>query len=487
MPKQQRDPFIDTVRVVAVSIVVVGHWLTTSVFRDGDALAWENALSVIPAAHPVTWLLQVMPLLFFVGGFANARSLARHEGDYLAFLRTRLVRLMRPTVVFIAVWVVLSVVADAAGWTEVELAADVAALPFWFLGLYVAVIALAPAMVRLDRRHGWRVVAALVVGAAVVDVVVHGAGVEEVGVLNYAFVWLLPHQLGIIHAGGGWERVRGRVAAATAAIGLAGLVVLVTAANYPVSMIGVPGEERWNTDPPSLALVALTVWLIGLALMARPMIVTPAVPRAVTALNRVALTLYLWHVTVIAVGAAVLVALGVPDQPTGSTAWWATRPVWLVVLAVIMVPVVRLFRRFEIHPAPQEAPTDRRPVRTAAATLGVVSLALALLGFGVTGFDQLATDRGESVLGFAMNPLLGVLQLLLGLVLARAAYGLQPRAAGLAGAAVYALLGALGWSSGITVLGTNPAMARVHLVVGVVGLAVVAGLRSRPVEVLESP
>jgi hypothetical protein len=78
--QRERDRFIDVLRVVAVVIVVGGHWMATSVIWDAERIGGENALSVIPESHPATWLLQVMPLLFFVGGFANSRALARQCG-----------------------------------------------------------------------------------------------------------------------------------------------------------------------------------------------------------------------------------------------------------------------------------------------------------------------------------------------------------------------------------------------------------------------
>ena len=82
---RDRDGFVDVVRIAAVLVVVGGHWLTTTVIWDDTRITIENALSVIPDAHVVTWVLQVMPLLFFAGGFANARSLDLHGGSALAF------------------------------------------------------------------------------------------------------------------------------------------------------------------------------------------------------------------------------------------------------------------------------------------------------------------------------------------------------------------------------------------------------------------
>ena len=58
--RHERDIFIDVLRVLAVLIVVVGHWATTTVIWEEGRISVENALSLIPESHVATWLLQVM-------------------------------------------------------------------------------------------------------------------------------------------------------------------------------------------------------------------------------------------------------------------------------------------------------------------------------------------------------------------------------------------------------------------------------------------
>jgi surface polysaccharide O-acyltransferase-like enzyme len=476
--RQDRDTFIDAVRVVAVLVVVTAHVATTTVIWEPGRIGTENALSTIPGTHPATWLLQVMPLLFFAGGFANARSLARHDGEYLPYVRTRLHRLLAPTLAFMAAWLVVGIVAEPLPLPQpnvVERAADLAALPLWFLGLYVVVVALAPTMWRLHRRWGWWVPVLLAIGALAVDVVVHCAGFETVGVANYAFVWLLPHQLGYLYGDGKLERVAGSFVAA----GLIGLVGLVTVGGYPVSMVGVPGEDRWNTDPPSLALVALSLWLIGLALSARSWIgrkseqVRPLVSR----LNATTLTLYLWHVTALALAAAVIYPLGFPRPEVGTARWWALRPLWLLALVPFVAALVLAFRRFEVHPAPRPMPhLGRLRTRAAATAIAVVSLALGILGFGVSGFDHVAGDWSEEVLAFSVNPLQNLLHVAVGLGVLEAAYARSSAAAApLVASALYVALGIAGWSAGIGVLAMNSATAILHVVVGGLGFGALGG------------
>jgi len=280
-------------------------------------------------------------------------------------------------------------------------------------------------------------------------------------------------QLGFFYADGRLDPARW-VVGALAAVGLLGLVVAVTVGGYPVSMIGVPGESRWNTDPPSLPLVALTIWLISLALLARPGIRSWAGRRSrlVQRFNGVTLTMYLWHVSAIAIAATVVYPLGFPRSETGSAAWWANRPLWLATLIPFLALLVFGFRRFEVHRAPQGVPrfADHR-ARLVATGIGVVSLALGILGFSVTGFDHVATAFGGSVLSFSMNPLQSVLHVAVGLGVLWAAYLPVSVAPGATAVAVtYLLLGGAGWSSGIALLAMNPATARLHAVLGALGL-----------------
>ena len=495
-----RDHFIDFLRVVAVLVVVLGHWLATTVIWQPGRIEGENALSVISETHLATWILQVMPLLFFVGGFSNSRSLARHGGDYLGFLRTRYERLLRPTLVFLGSWLVIGIAAQLLPLAQpnvLEKGADIAALPFWFIGIYVIVVALAPVMWRLHGRYGWRVPVVMITGALIIDVLHHGVGVANIGVANYAFVWLLPHQLGFFYADGRLKNMARRVAVGAAGVGFAGLVVLTTLAGYPTSMIGVPGEERWNTDPPSLPLVMMTVWLVGLALLIRPPVTSWLLsegPRALVAsLNRIPLTLYLWHVSAVTLAASILYPLGFPDSPTGSAGWWAARPLWIAGLVPALVALVLIFRRFETHPPPRrvDSLTDST-IRRVAAAFAVVSLGLGLLGFGTTGFDRILASAGEGILAFTTNPAQNAIHMVVGLAVLASVYGKSPgpQAATVSGALLYLGLGIIGWSDGIETLAINPATAILHVVVGVgfvlAAIRGLAGSRERPAGALRN-
>ncbi|HUU61110.1 MAG TPA: acyltransferase, partial [Acidimicrobiia bacterium] len=58
-PLEERDRFIDLLRVTCIVAVVLGHWATTTVVWEPDRVLSVNALSVVPGTRLATWLIQV--------------------------------------------------------------------------------------------------------------------------------------------------------------------------------------------------------------------------------------------------------------------------------------------------------------------------------------------------------------------------------------------------------------------------------------------
>jgi len=143
-----RDRFIDAVRAGSLLVVVLGHWLMATVTVDAGRVEGGNALTAVPALQPATWVLQVMPLFFIAGGFSNLtvwHGLRRQGAGYPAYLQGRLVRLLRPTLVFVLFWQLALPVAAALGLPQdrLDLIGLLLGQPLWFLGVYVATTALA--------------------------------------------------------------------------------------------------------------------------------------------------------------------------------------------------------------------------------------------------------------------------------------------------------------------------------------------------------
>jgi hypothetical protein len=287
------------------------------------------------------------------------------------------------------VWAAIGIAAHRLGVDPqlIRIGSQVALIPTWFLAVYIMVAIAAPATHALWRRHGVASFWGLALGAVLVDAVAFASDLQLLRWVNYAFVWLGVHQLGYLwHAG----RIAGPMRALCwAAGGLALLGFLVGFASYPISMITVPGEEVSNSRPPTLALLALGIFHAGLVLAleaaARRWLRRPVPWTATILVNGTIMTLYLWHATalVLLVGLANLLGgVGLGFQP-GTAAWWASRPVWILASAGLLLPLVAIFGRFE-----QSARVARRGepgawqavVGATAVCIGIAVLALGGIG-----------------------------------------------------------------------------------------------------------
>ena len=67
---------------------MLGHWTVAVVIRDGDTVTATNVLGSARWLQWGTWLLQVMPLFFFVGGFSNLRAIEHEQRSVGAIRRT---------------------------------------------------------------------------------------------------------------------------------------------------------------------------------------------------------------------------------------------------------------------------------------------------------------------------------------------------------------------------------------------------------------
>jgi hypothetical protein len=70
--------------VVSIFVIVLGHrTMAVMAYRDGRFVG-QNLLEIDAWTHILTWVFQVMPIFFIVGGFTNAhswRSTSERGGD----------------------------------------------------------------------------------------------------------------------------------------------------------------------------------------------------------------------------------------------------------------------------------------------------------------------------------------------------------------------------------------------------------------------
>lgn len=380
-----RDRFVDLVRLVAVALVVLQHWLMPVLRLDGDVLHTGNAFAAA-WVWPVTWVGQVVPLLFFAGGAAAAMSL--RATDVAAWVSRRLHRLTVPVLALAAVWLPLTPALTAFGLPAqpVHTAGRYVGALLWFLALYAVVTVSAPALVRLAARARGGEVAAAVVGAVLVDVArFTGAILEELAYVNDLLVWGAVHQVGVHYAAGRLWWLRGTWALAVAAGGFAVVAGAVLLGPYPASMIGLPGAEISPMGPPAAVLLPLAAGQLGLASALRPAALRwadhPTVGRLVDRLSGVVMTVYLWHTpALVVVAGTCLLGLGIGTPPPFSGTWYLGLPLWLAALGLVLAAAVRLLGRVERRPA---APARPHPARLAVAALLVPA---GLLGLTVGGF-----------------------------------------------------------------------------------------------------
>jgi peptidoglycan/LPS O-acetylase OafA/YrhL len=353
----QRNAYVDWLRALSLIVVVLWHWAFTIVRWRADGPHATSPLQFTRGFWILTWLLQVMPLFFYIGGHVHLLSWerARAKGVGLAaFVGRRLRQLAVPATILLGVWVALGAAASwSFNWHWVGRAVRLVVSPLWFLAVYLGLIALLPVALWLHRRFGVLVLVWLAGTAMAVDVLRFKYHIAGIGWLNMVLVWGLAHQAGFFYQ---------KVVDAPRQLdwsllwaGLFGLVGLVFSGLYPGSMVGVPGERFSNMAPPTFLIVALLIFQIGVVEVLRPrMALILERPRwrvANDLINRFALPLFLFHMTGMAVSRfLVWLATGNLDDPMPDAGWWLMRPLAVIGPLLCTLPVIWLFGRNWVKP-----------------------------------------------------------------------------------------------------------------------------------------
>jgi len=389
---EERNRYVDFLRAVSILMVVTGHWLIVALYYQDGTLTPGDLLELKPNTQWMTWLFQVMPIFFIVGGYANAVSLEsarRREVGYAGWLATRLHRLVTPLLALLIGWALLALAFYFIGVSGdiTRLASRGALIPIWFLAIYILVVILAPTMYNAWRRWGFVSFFALAGVGAIVDAAFFMAKLEWMGWSNYFWVWLSVHHLGFA-----WRDGRLGTPARMllySAIGLGILSLLIFKGPYPFAMVGSPDEGLSNTLPPKITLLALGVFQFGLLLAVeapmRRLLSSVRIWAATVLINSMIMTLYLWHITVmvVVVSLAYLAdGFGLGIEP-GTSEWWFTRPVWLAVLYAILLPLTFALAPLERRPRRADAPIPAATRQVGGAIMICLGVAyLALFGFG---------------------------------------------------------------------------------------------------------
>jgi hypothetical protein len=406
-----RDRVVDAVKAGALCLVIVGHSMAWNVTADGTA---ANTLEAVPAAAPLTWLVQTLPLFFLVAGAGLVRTGREPTSQGIA---ARIDRLVPPALPLMLATIALSLLAGLLISADAGLAAGV--LPtqlLWFLGVYLMLIVASPVLVRL--RSPWWLLAALVAIAAV-DVL--RVNVDQlVGWINLVLVWSL-------FAAGGMRLAALRsLPRAILGVGLIASVLaastLVLVGPYSSALVtttATPGIT--NLAPPTLVLA-----FAGIAQVCALLLAWPLLDRlmrrdtgwvVVAVVGSRAMELYLWHMLGFTLAIGVVLGTGyAPD--TLSIAWWLLH---LAVLAVVVGTVwlaAPLLGRTSVGLSGLLARAvrlrlDRWPVPVAVAVAAVASL--SLLAVSESGLAQPLTPRVVIVLPYLPAAALVVLGVIAGL------------------------------------------------------------------------
>lgn len=389
-----RNRVVDFLRAAAILVVVFGHWTMLAV-HPVSGIELHGLLVIAPWTQPLTWVFQIMPVFFLVGGYANGlswRSARRRGETYGSWLRYRLRRLTAPLVPLLLAWtagcgVALAVGADPA---TLKLTSQVALIPTWFLAAYLMVIVTAPPFLIAWERFGWWSIAAGIALAGAVDAVSITLDQPLIAYPNYLLVWASFHQFGYAWLDGSLDGWRRRLTLIV--VGTIGLALLVGVGPYPVSMLTIPGEAISNSNPTRVTLAFLGMIHAGVVLLLEPALrrwLRRPMPWLVAVMiNRRIMTWFLWHLTASALLSQLLLTLGGVGLPVPlSGVWWATRPLWWLVLLAITAGFVAVFGRFE-EPARDERPAPA-PWRPVLAAVSVIAGLAVLAQAGIVNSDGL--------------------------------------------------------------------------------------------------
>lgn len=356
-----RDRVVDAMRALSIGVVVVWHWSLSITHRDeAGVLVNPNPLDEIPGAWAATWLLQVLPVFFMVGGYANlaawtsmSREAAPAHRRAMGFLARRARRLLAPVLAFIAVWTVIELIGR---WRQDDHRSvlDTYAIvfnPLWFVGAYLLVVLLVPLTATAHRRSPVRALAGLAAAVAIVEVVRFGAGVEGIGWVNLVLVWALVHQFGYLWFDGWFGGDRRRAGAVTV-VALAGLLVLTALPIYPRSLVATPETGISHLSPPTMVIAVAALLQLGVVLLLRPWLERRLRRRrvwtTVVGVNAVIMTIFVWHMTALLLSILAFEATGGTLGAEATTSWWLTRPLWILGPGLVLAPLVALFAVLEV-------------------------------------------------------------------------------------------------------------------------------------------
>lgn len=403
-----RDKAIDLIRFGCLVVVVILHsMMSAAVLGPDGAVTPTVALSTTPGFTIASWFFQIMPLFFFIGGYASLSGWRRMQatgGTWSDYLRSRLRRLAIPVTVLIGFAGLGLALASELG-VPAELLAEASTRigqPLWFLAVYIGLTSLVPVAAHFHERAPRLTIVVLAAAVFAVDGLVGLTGVTALGYLNFLFVWPLVQQCGFFFADALRSPVRAELNWAVMIVALVVLGALVGLGVYSPNMLV-------NLNPPTGALVLLGVaqmcvlrlghaWLSAVvAGGSEPSAVGYEQrgrmwDRIIAWGNDFGMHVYLWHMPIVITligGLGFLadavsgVSLGGDHSLAGfvlpeieSGWWWASRPLWLLTVMVlasglaVAMSKVRFFSEARLERAGRAIAATVRELTGSAASAG---------------------------------------------------------------------------------------------------------------------
>ncbi|MGD9703065.1 MAG: acyltransferase family protein [Acidimicrobiia bacterium] len=380
--QRSRRVAIDVARVLALGLVVLGH-LSLAVIDEADGkIRGANLLELRPGW---AWIAAMapMPVFFAAAGWANAAGTAQSVAP-------RLRTLAGLATIVVGCWAVAVIVAVAVNGKAgvVGDGARIATQPLWFVAAYAPMAAAGRRLATVAARHPVVVLGACLGMLAALDAGRFAFDLPDwIGWPGFYIAWGVPWL-----AGGWWrdrserghvdERARGLLIVAVA---VAASVALVHLAGYSPALIDAVPGARSNTTPPTLYTAVVGLAQVGVLLVAA---------RSLDRLGRrwrrlwdragsVAVGVYAWHLTALALCAAVVAGGFLPTPVRLTRLWWITRPVWFAAVLAVTGALVAVTAAAI---SDRHTGRDERtlPGRTRAA-LGAGVAAAAAAGVGLEG------------------------------------------------------------------------------------------------------
>ncbi|MBM9466630.1 acyltransferase family protein [Nakamurella leprariae] len=365
-----RNPYADFLRAFSLLVVIMWHWCFTILVWNDEGPYATSPLGFTSGLWIFTWLLQVMPVFFGIGAYVHLKAWERAaaRGERIWHFALRQARsLVLPSALLLLTWLVLGVIVGVVfdvGW--IGRAVLMVVSPLWFVAAYSLFVVLMPVTVWLHRRYDSVVLVVMGGLAVVVDLLRFRYQVPGIEWANMIFVWGFAFQLGYFYerfTGLGQVQARAdgsidwsqqtpkarQTAVMFTLAGLFALIGLVFSGLYPGSMVGVPGELS-NMAPPTVCIIALTIFQFGIAELIRPSVVRALqhgglFSRVTKVFTLFALPLFLFHTTGMALSRAIeWTVLGSRTEIiTPTLGWWLLRPLAVVGPLLCTLPVIYLF------------------------------------------------------------------------------------------------------------------------------------------------